>query len=569
MKKLRDFVVLGCLMALGLVFIACKGPADPPAPPAPTTYTVTFSLNGGSGTTPAAKTVNIGSSTTLPSGSGLTRSGSTFGGWNTKNDGTGTNYGAGASFTPTASITLYAKWAVGYTVSFDINGGSGTTPLAQTGTSITLPSGNGLTKTGYTFDGWNTKADGTGTNYDAGASYTPTAPVTLHAKWIAGYRVSFNINGGNGTTPSAEIGTSITLPSGNDLSKTGYSFDGWNTNISGTGTNYSAGASYTPTASIILYARWVPLLASVTGLANKLAWLQTYAASDTSYTLDVNTNESIASQILSYSNRENITITLRGVDVNQLVSLSSSGTMFSVGNGVTLILDNNITLQGRNSNKASLINVNSGGTLEMNAGSKITGNTVFGSSSYGGGGVYVGGGTFTMNGGEITGNTSYFSASSSDASSSSYGGGVYVGGGTFTMNGGEITDNNTSSTHYDNTSGFYANAYSYGGGVYVGGGTFTMSDGEISGNTASASATCGPNSNSAYAESYGGGVCVGGGTFTMSGGEISGNTVTASYTKGSTFLYTAWARTYGGGVYVGGGTFSKTGGTISDGVEYL
>ena len=71
-------------------------------------YTVTFNINGGSGTTPSAQTVYAGSSITLPNGSGFTKEGHTFDGWNTQSDGEGTNYTE--SYTPTASITLYAKW---------------------------------------------------------------------------------------------------------------------------------------------------------------------------------------------------------------------------------------------------------------------------------------------------------------------------------------------------------------------------------------------------------------------------------------------------------------------------
>jgi len=173
------------------------------------THTVTFSANNGSGTAPGAQNVNAGSSTTLPSGSGLSRDGYTFGGWNTKEDGTGTNYTAGAAFTPTtASVTLYAKWIATapntYAVTFNNNGGSAAAPNAQNvtiGANTTLPSYSG-TKSGYTFGGWNTKEDGTGTTYAAGATYTPTtASVTLYAKWIEVYIITFNANGGTEVAP--------------------------------------------------------------------------------------------------------------------------------------------------------------------------------------------------------------------------------------------------------------------------------------------------------------------------------------------------------------------------------
>jgi uncharacterized repeat protein (TIGR02543 family) len=78
----------------------------------PVIYTVTFNANNGSGTTPAAQMVNPGSNIILPDGSGLSRSGYTFGGWNTNSSGTGTNYNVGASYTPSYSVTLYAKWNI-------------------------------------------------------------------------------------------------------------------------------------------------------------------------------------------------------------------------------------------------------------------------------------------------------------------------------------------------------------------------------------------------------------------------------------------------------------------------
>jgi uncharacterized repeat protein (TIGR02543 family) len=75
-----------------------------------------------------------------------------------------------------------------YTVTYDINGGTGTPPPSQTaiyrGNVVSIAGGNGFSKSGYGFGGWNTRADGKGyTDYNAGDSYTPTANVTLYAKW--------------------------------------------------------------------------------------------------------------------------------------------------------------------------------------------------------------------------------------------------------------------------------------------------------------------------------------------------------------------------------------------------
>jgi len=218
--------------------------------------------------------------------------------------------------------------------------------------------------------------------------------------------------------------------------------------------------------------------------------------------------------------KSNIIIRLEGIGSERTVSLSSNGSLFTVGSDVTLILDNNITLKGRSNNITSLVFVDSGGALEMKTGAKITGNTYFGISSYGGG-VYVrNSGTFTMRGGEILGNTSSYSSSYSDPYSYnyvfSYGGGVYLDGGTFTMSNGKISGNTSHSSYYSSLRENYV--YSYGGGVYLNGGTFTMSGGEISGNTSS----------SDYS-SYGGGVYVGdNGIFTKIGGTVYGYTASDS-----------------------------------------
>jgi uncharacterized repeat protein (TIGR02543 family) len=75
-----------------------------------TTYTITYNLNGGTGTTPSAQTVTAGNSIIAASNSGFSRSGFTFAGWNTNSSGTGSNITAGTSFTPAASITLFARW---------------------------------------------------------------------------------------------------------------------------------------------------------------------------------------------------------------------------------------------------------------------------------------------------------------------------------------------------------------------------------------------------------------------------------------------------------------------------
>jgi len=110
MNKLKVFsVLMACLsltfLALGLVFFSCNDDSE-----STTTFTVNFNANGGNGTAPGSQKVQEGSSITLPDGNGLSMSDFTFGGWNTNASGSGTNYTAGSSYTPTGNTTLYAKW---------------------------------------------------------------------------------------------------------------------------------------------------------------------------------------------------------------------------------------------------------------------------------------------------------------------------------------------------------------------------------------------------------------------------------------------------------------------------
>lgn len=149
----------------------------------PNKYTVSYDANGGSGA-PADQTKTYGVNLTLSS-TKPTRTGYTFSKWNTKADGTGTNYNSGAKYTGNANLTLYAVWTpITYTVTYNANGGSGA-PGNQTktyGVALTLSSTK-PTRTGYTFVKWNTKSDGTGTNYNSGAKYTGNANLTLYAQW--------------------------------------------------------------------------------------------------------------------------------------------------------------------------------------------------------------------------------------------------------------------------------------------------------------------------------------------------------------------------------------------------
>jgi uncharacterized repeat protein (TIGR02543 family) len=220
-------------------------------------HTVTFNNNGGSGTmTP--QTANIPTALTANT---FTRVGYSFSGWNTNAGGTGTAYADGAIYPFSADATLYAQWTAlpNHTVTFNSNGGTGTM-IPQTANVPTALTANTFTRTGYTFAGWNTLANGTGTAYANGAIYPFSADATLYAQWTAlpNHTVTFNSNGGSGTMPpqTANVPTALTL---NTFTRVGYSFSGWNTNAGGTGTAYANGATYSFAADITLYAQWTVL----------------------------------------------------------------------------------------------------------------------------------------------------------------------------------------------------------------------------------------------------------------------------------------------------------------------
>ena len=224
----------------------------------PIKYTVTYNANGGSGA-PGNQTKTYGVSLTLSS-TKPTRTGYTFSKWNTKSDGTGTNFNSGAKYTGNANLTLYAVWTpIKYTVTYNANGGIGA-PADQTktyGVALTLSSTK-PTRTGYTFSKWNTKADGTGINYNSGSRYTGNANLTLYAVWTPiKYTVTYNANGGSGApgNQTKTYGVALTLSS-TKPTRTGYTFSKWNTKADGSGTSYNSGSKYTGNANLTLYAQW-------------------------------------------------------------------------------------------------------------------------------------------------------------------------------------------------------------------------------------------------------------------------------------------------------------------------
>ncbi len=132
-----------------------------------------------------------------------------FKGWNTSADGTGTSYAVGVQMPLTADIILYAEWvtpATQFTLAYEANGAEqGTVPVDSNKyysneKVIILDNSGKLSKTNSDFDGWNTKADGSGVAYKTGQSVIASDNMILFAQWKAKVTPIKPDNSGNTNT---------------------------------------------------------------------------------------------------------------------------------------------------------------------------------------------------------------------------------------------------------------------------------------------------------------------------------------------------------------------------------
>ncbi|MCL2143356.1 MAG: InlB B-repeat-containing protein [Methanomassiliicoccaceae archaeon] len=154
-----------------------------------TVYTVTYDANGGSGTVPTESDKAPGETFTTAVSAITAPAGMQLAEWNTEADGSGDSYAEGQTVTmPAANLTLYAIWENVYTVSYDVNGGTGTIapePGKTKGVSIVVKDITGVTAPeGKQFKEWNTAADGSGTSYAPGTVVAmPDDDLVLYATW--------------------------------------------------------------------------------------------------------------------------------------------------------------------------------------------------------------------------------------------------------------------------------------------------------------------------------------------------------------------------------------------------
>ena len=278
---------------------------------APTSYTVSYDANGGSGA-PSSQTKTKDATLTLSS-TKPTRSGYTFLGWATSAGATSASYQPGGSYTANASVTLYAVWSCNHASTKTVWDTGCKWRKVCNNCGVTVSSGT--THGPYTYGDWvfysgsqhrRTKTcnhgDYSGYEYAShnGSTMCEKYSATQHKKYsycsdcsssygtvsyedhtfstfspngqtvstcsqcgytkttAQTYTVSYNANGGS-NAPASQTkvhGVTLTLSSSVPY-RFNYEFAGWSTSSSATVATYNAGGSYTGNASVTLYAVWM------------------------------------------------------------------------------------------------------------------------------------------------------------------------------------------------------------------------------------------------------------------------------------------------------------------------
>lgn len=231
-------------------------------------YTVKYDAGGGNGTMSDQKfTFDVPQNL---SPNAFTRDGYTFTGW--KRADTGDSYTDGQQVsnltsTPNGIVTMIAQWTPNpASINYDPNPPTGRTPGGQGTANWTGHTGdtqaigaNGWTVDGYTFIGWNTSADGKGTAYAPGTTWTANGTLTLYAQWTPGQAgLTYDGNGATGGKTDPQPGKTdekINVRD-NGFTRDGYMFVTWNTQADCKGKAVDPGDEWTLQGSGTLYACW-------------------------------------------------------------------------------------------------------------------------------------------------------------------------------------------------------------------------------------------------------------------------------------------------------------------------
>ncbi len=230
--------------------------------------TVKYDAGGGQGSMPDQKfTFGVPQNLTRNT---FTRSGWAFTGW--KRADTGDAYQDGQQVanlicTPNGGAPFVAQWTPNAAaINYNANPPAGRTAGGQGTANWTGHTGdtqaigaNGWTVDGYTFIGWNTSADGKGTAYAPGTTWTANGTLTLYAQWTPGQAgLTYDGNGATGGKTDPQPGKTdekINVRD-NGFTRDGYTFVTWNTQAGCKGKAVDPGDEWTLQGSGTLYACW-------------------------------------------------------------------------------------------------------------------------------------------------------------------------------------------------------------------------------------------------------------------------------------------------------------------------
>ena len=256
----------------------------------PSRYSVIYHKNApGVEGTMADKMVEYNQTVSLDANT-YTKTGYVFEGWSDDAYVNTVKYADGASIhnlsdVEGAMIDLYAQWKpVRYKILYDKNSALATGSMVNSEAVYDTPktlSANSFARTGYTFGGFNTRPDGSGTTYAdqsevLNLAATEGAEVTLYAKWNENsYAIRFNGNNntaGNMASVIANYDELKSLPF-NEFARTGYTFVTWNTAADGSGADYANNEAVSQLCAVDggtvdLYAQWEPISYTVKYNAN-------------------------------------------------------------------------------------------------------------------------------------------------------------------------------------------------------------------------------------------------------------------------------------------------------------
>ncbi len=227
-------------------------------------YTVTLNTNSGTINSGDVTSYTYGEGATLPTD--VTRDGYRFEGW-FDNSGLTDDRVYTIADNATENKAYWAKWVQVYTITKGSPTGGTITVVssAAEGEDVDISANANI---GYGFSSWSIYKTGTpSTTIDpaaATATTTFTMPayaVTVDATFeVQHYSVTYNANGGSGSAPTDETsysgGATVTVLGKNTLTKSGYTFTGWNTASDYSGVFYPEGYKFSITSDVTLYAVW-------------------------------------------------------------------------------------------------------------------------------------------------------------------------------------------------------------------------------------------------------------------------------------------------------------------------